>query len=135
MKNVLKYTAVLTVVCCFGLSIFAQKNENSNGNRKNSNISVKIETLGNTQFISENEIINFLKNNKLYSEKMSVEKISTDRIITSLEKSFAVKNVSCYAAKSGVLVIKAEQRKPLFRVMGGSNFYIDVERKIFEIHK
>ena len=125
MKKKWKYTliilgvAVVTAYLVFVLFSFVNTNKTEfNG------VSITIKDREKIQFVTEKDIEKILICIDL--EKTVAEKGGLEKIETILQEKYRViRKVECYKTASGKLKIDVWQKRPLFRVMGVRNYYID----------
>ncbi len=85
----------------------------------------------NVQFVNEADIINQVKNNKIYPVGEKMSNINTLEIRDIILKNRLVETANVYQAQDGIIVASITQRKPILRVMSDikGNFYIDNKRE------
>ncbi len=134
-RKILKFGLItlITVICIVYVGIVKSKSNSFNQEKVCSNIIVNIEDDEDRMLITNSEIINLLKNNKLNPIGKSISTIKTKAIEDVLQKYPIVKEVQCYKSPNGNLVIKIEQRNLLFRVIGLENYYVDNECNIVPV--
>ena len=82
------------------------------------------------QFISEKDIVDFLKHKNIYPIGKTFNEISLRDMEHQLLTHASLRNAVCYQTSNGTLLVKVTQRVPVFRVMSGtSSYYVDKERK------
>lgn len=81
------------------------------------------------ELINVIDIENFLIRKNLYPLGKKLNEVQTESIEKALGQNEMIKSAECYTTPSGKVYIKINQRIPKFRVIGGSNYYVDTERK------
>lgn len=83
------------------------------------------------QFVSKTDIVNQVKNNKIYPVGEKMSNINTLDIRDTILKNKLVETANVYQAQDGIIVASITQRKPILRVISDikGNFYIDSKRE------
>ena len=91
-----------------------------------SGVIISIKDSDELQFITEDNIEKILLQSGINLKKITENTVDLEKIETVLqEKCRVIRKVECYKTTSGKLKIDVWQKRPLFRVMGNRNYYID----------
>lgn len=82
------------------------------------------------KFVSKKEIVNLINVKFDLLKGKKIKDVDRNLIEKIVEKHSSVKNAEVYTNCHGVVKVKLQQRKPLFRVMTKKDFYVDEDRKI-----
>lgn len=85
------------------------------------------------QFLTAHDIEKFLIAQTLYPLNLDYTQISCSKIEHALNANEIIEKADCFKTPTGTVVISLSQRKPLFRVSNGENFFVDVNRKIMPV--
>lgn len=128
-RNYIKITALLLLV--MGLYAFA---DHRGGNKKIKEL--KIEFLGDSNLYVDHETVNkLLIQNYGSLTNVPKEHIVLNTIEKVIETNEMVKNAQVYLTVNGELTSKIEQRQPIGRVEGNTQFYVDDEGKRMPLSK
>ena len=82
------------------------------------------------QYLSEEDILKIVSDNKLAIAGVFLNEINLDKIEKTIQKNPIVKNNECYKTSNGDIVIEVEQRIPELRVITPTtSYYIDRDRR------
>lgn len=82
------------------------------------------------QYLSEEDILKIVSDNKLAIAGVFLYEINLDKIEKTIQKNQIVKNNECYKTSNGDIVIEVEQRIPELRVITpATSYYIDSDRR------
>lgn len=135
MKKFVKYIIFLVV---FGgaitLAVYAgNKGQEVNQQTICNDIIIDFADNDKVHLISSKEIANLLAANKLNPIGKPYYKIQAKAIEDVIEKQPTIKNTECFKTPNGAIKLVVKQRKPVFRVIGTKNYYVDEERKTMPI--
>ncbi len=119
--NVIKFL-VITGLVIFLFSFSKQRNEERNLTK----IEVDFKN-DNTLFITQNSVNKLLIQNIDSVTSIGKETLVLNKMEESLLKNPMIKNAEVFVTIDGLLGVKIEQRKPIARVLGSPDFYIDEE--------
>ena len=121
--NLIKFTLLIgLIVFLFGFSI--QRNEGRNLTK------IDIEFMDiNSPFITLNSVNKLLIQNNDSVTSIGKETLVLNKIENRLLKHPMIKNADVYVSIDGVLGAKIEQRKPIARISGSPDYYLDDEGK------
>lgn len=90
---------------------------------------VMVNNEDNLNIVSGEQLISFLKKNKLGITGYRISDLDVEAIETVLMKHPLVKNAECYVSPDNNLVLEVWQKKPAFRVIdfNGRDYYMDSE--------
>jgi len=121
--NLIKFT-VLTGLVVFLFGFSKQRNED----RKLAKIDIEFVDV-NSPFITLNSVNKLLIQNKDSVTSIGKETLVLNKIENRLLKHPMIKNADVYVSIDGVLGAKIEQRKPIARISGSPDYYLDDEGK------
>jgi len=129
--KIILITFLVSAVCVGLLLTMSLYIDNSNEVCKK--LVIKIDSIGETNYVSNKMIVHLLNNKKLNPENKKRADIDLVKIREAIEKSFSVKQAKCYFTKDNNFKIEITQRTPLFKVVGKKNYYVenDDKRTIF----
>ena len=82
------------------------------------------------QYLSQDDILKVISENKLASLGQNLNEINLNEIENSIQKNPIVKNNECYKTPSGNIIVEVEQRVPVLRIITPlTSYYIDKDRK------
>ncbi len=88
------------------------------------------------QYLSEEDILKIVSDNKLAIAGVFLNEINLDKIEKTIQKNPIVKNNECYKTSNGDIVIEVEQRIPELRVITPTtSYYIDRDRRKLPLSK
>ncbi len=119
--NVIKFL-VITGLIVFLFSFSKQRNEVRNLTK----IEVDFKN-DNALFITQNSVNKLLIQNNDSVTSIGKETLVLNKMEESLLKNPMIKNAEVFVTIDGSLGVKIEQRKPIARVLGSPDFYIDEE--------
>jgi len=119
--NVIKFL-VITGLITFLFSFSKQRNEV----RKLSKIEVDFKN-NNALFITQNSVNKLLIQNEDSVTSIGKETLVLNKMEETLLKNPMIKNAEVFITIDGSLGVKIEQRKPIARVLGSPDYYIDEE--------
>lgn len=119
--NVIKFL-VITGLVIFLFSFSKQRNEERNLTK----IEVDFKN-DNTLFITQKTVNKLLIQNIDSVTSIGKETLVLNKMEESLLKNPMIKNAEVFVTIDGLLGVKIEQRKPIARVLGSPDFYIDEE--------
>lgn len=119
--NVIKFL-VITGLIIFLFSFSKQRNEERNLTK----IEVDFKN-DNTLFITQKSVNKLLIQNVDSVTSIGKETLVLNKMEESLLKNPMIKNAEVFVTIDGLLGVKIEQRKPIARVLGSPDFYIDEE--------
>jgi len=122
MKHKLKYIKVILILLCFVfLAAFTNKRH-----AKRTVKSVEINyTDENQMFIDKSSVNKLLIQNKKHVKNQSLENLDLNEVEKRVEKHAMVANAEVFLTIDGQLYIDIDQRKPIARVVGMNEYYID----------
>ena len=130
MKNKWKYTLIILGIAAVAAYLVFAFGFGNSEKTEYKGVSISIKDSDELQFITEKNIEKILLQNGINLQKMAENDINLEKIETLLqEKCRVIRRVECYKTGSGKLKIDVWQKRPLFRVMGGRNYYIDEMKK------
>jgi len=133
MKLKIILTTLLVSVVCVGL-VLTRSFYIDNSNEICKELVIKIEPIGEKNYVSKEMIVNLLNSKKLNPKGKKRADIDLVKIRETIEKSFAVKQAKCYLTKNDNFKIEITQRTPFFKVVGRKTYYVehdDKKRTIF----
>jgi cell division protein FtsQ len=105
----------------FAIFTFSTKTDK----KDNNGVIIRIVDEEERQFITSKDIKNSLERNNISLDKKAIEKINITDLEKAIKKNPIVRRVECYKTPAGAIKIDVWQRKPIFRVMGILNYYVD----------
>lgn len=131
MNRWLKYLLISgTMVLCVGYLVFAVPRSRCMFNKQVcTNVEINITDYGNRTLINSNEIGAFLAAEKLNLIGKTFYRIQTKAIEDAIQQHPMVRNVECNKTPRGEIRINVVPRKPILRVIGIENYYVDDLRK------
>jgi len=129
--KIILITLLVSAVCVGLLFTLSFKKDNSNEICKQ--LVIKIEPIGEKNYVSKEMVVNLLNSRELNPENKKRANIDLVKIRETIEKSFAVKQAKCYLTKDNNFKIEITPRTPFFKVLGKKNYYVedDDKRTIF----
>lgn len=119
--NIIKFLVVASLIV-FLFSFSNQRNEVRNLTN------IEIEFMNeNALFITQNSVNKLLIQNNDSVTSIGKETLVLNKMEESLLKNPMIKNAEVFVTIDGSLGVKIEQRKPIARVLGSPDFYIDEE--------
>ena len=83
------------------------------------------------QYVSEQSLLTYLQQHNCSPETMTIESIRQDKIEAALQAHPMIRHAECYVTVSGQVIVKVQQRVPLYKVTTGDGVYfIDTDRRI-----
>lgn len=77
-------------------------------------------------FVTEADLVSFLKKEKMYPIEKPMDEINTERIEEALLTNEMIARVEAYKTPSGMIKLEVEQKLPILRVISPrGNFYVD----------
>jgi cell division protein FtsQ len=120
---------ILKIVVISGLIVFLFSfSKQRNELRKITKIEVEFID-ENELFITQNSVNKLLIQKKDSTTSIDKETLVLNKMENVLLKNQMIKNAEIFVTIDGVLGVKVEQRKPIARVSGSPDFYIDEEGK------
>ena len=91
-----------------------------------SEVLIDIERDATDGFLNEEQVMNFLKANKMNPEGQAMNKVDARQIEETLERSPFVEKAECYKTQNGKLCIQLKQKTPVIRVQAdnGDDYYV-----------
>ncbi len=135
MRKGLKYLFYFVIILFVSgyLVFFVKKSSEASQRVVCSNMQITINETKENQLLSENEIIQLLNNEQISPIGKSVVRIKTDKLEKCIKQHPIVSSVECYKSPNGDVLIDIKQRKPVFRVVGSENYYVDNKREIMPL--
>ncbi len=131
LKYILLSVAVLaSLLFLLGMNKFSANNENR---QVCSNVNIHFTNSADLQLIDAEDIARYLANNNLYPIGERFESFKTADIEKILNEHPIIKNADCYKSPKGEVVIDIHQRKPIFRVFSGENYFVDDEGELMPL--
>ena len=92
-----------------------------------SEVKIDIEHDATDGFLNNEQIMNYLKANKLNPVGQAMNKVDARQIEEMLERSPFVEKAECYKTLDGKVCIQVKQKTPVFRVQAdnGDDYYLD----------
>jgi len=119
--NIIKFLVVASLIV-FLFSFSNQRNEVRNLTK------IEVEFMNeNALFITQNSVNKLLIQNNDSVTSIGKETLVLNKMEESLLKNQMIKNAEVFVTIDGSLGVKIEQRKPIARVLGSPDFYIDEE--------
>jgi len=119
--NIIKFLVVASLIV-FLFSFSNQRNEVRNLTK------IEVEFINeNALFITQNSVNKLLIQNNDSVTSIGKETLVLNKMEESLLKNPMIKNAEVFVTIDGSLGVKIEQRKPIARVLGSPDFYIDEE--------
>ena len=119
--NIIKFLVVASLIV-FLFSFSNQRNEVRNLTK------IEVEFINeNALFITQNSVNKLLIQKKDSATSIDKETLVLNKMEESLLKNPMIKNAEVFVTIDGSLGVKIEQRKPIARVLGSPDFYIDEE--------
>lgn len=77
-------------------------------------------------FVTEADLMSFLKREKMYPVNKPMSEINTEKIEEALLTNEMIARIEAYKTPSGIIKLEVEQKMPILRVIGTKgNFYVD----------
>ncbi len=115
----------ILIVLCLVFFLYSFSNKRNEGrNLAHLNIEFEDET---ALFITENSVNKLLIVNNDTLTSISKETLVLNKMEDTLLKNPMIKNAEVYLTIDGLLGVKIEQRKPIARIIGSPDFYLDEE--------
>ena len=77
-------------------------------------------------FVTEADLMSFLKREKMYPVNKSMAEINTEKIEEALLTNEMIARIEAYKTPSGIIKLEVEQKMPILRVISTKgNFYVD----------
>lgn len=122
MKNYWKYIkAVIALALIIFLYGFAEKRNNA---RKLNHLDIQF-TENENLYINEEAVNKLLIQNNLVVASLGKEALDLNRVEKILNRNEMIENAEVYVTLDGVLKTKICQRRPIGRVIGPQNYYVD----------
>jgi len=128
MKLKIILTTILVSAVCVGL-LLTLSFEKDNSNEICKQLVIKIESIGEKNYVTKDMVVNLLNSKKLNPENKKRAEIDLVKIRETIEKNFAVKQAKCYLTKDNKFKIDIVQRKPFFKVVGKKTCYVEDDDK------
>ncbi len=115
----------ILIVLCLVVFLYSFSNKRNEGrNLAHLNIEFEDET---ALFITENSVNKLLIVNNDTLTSIGKETLVLNKMEDTLLKNPMIKNAEVYLTIDGLLGVKIEQRKPIARIIGSPDFYLDEE--------
>ncbi|MBI1307276.1 MAG: hypothetical protein GC181_11795 [Bacteroidetes bacterium] len=132
-KYIIRWLILLAGLILILAAWFAGRHKLKNGTVQGSKVIFNVEIT--EQFVSEESILNFLRNHHLDFNGKPVRDLPLGKAEEVLEKQPFIKSVDCYVDLTNHFVVDIKQRKPIIRIYPkyGDPYYIDEDGDRFPL--